>query len=93
MQLGVLYMVDMLPGIISCQSGGPSRQRCAGVSSTSFRENFLEILARLMLVLTFKWILPYSGKKVSDGVSITLERIKDSIAFSFLFIGSFSIKF
>jgi hypothetical protein len=49
--------------------------------------------SRLMLVLSFKWILPDSGKKVSDGVSITLERIKDSIAFSFLFIGSFYVKF
>jgi hypothetical protein len=36
-----------------------------------------------MLVLTVKWILPDSGKKDSDGVSITLERIKDSIVFSF----------
>jgi hypothetical protein len=83
MQLGVLYMVDMLPDIISSQSGGPSRHRCAGVPSTSFREDFLEVLARLMLVLTFKWILPDSGKKVSDGVSITLERIKDLITFHF----------
>jgi hypothetical protein len=86
-------MVDMLPDIISSQSGGPSRHRCAGVSSTSFQEDFLEILTRLMLVLMFKWILPDSGEKASDGVSITLERIKDSIMFSFLFIGSFSIKF
>jgi hypothetical protein len=49
MQLGVLYMVDMLPDILSSQSGGPSRHRCAGVSSTSFWEDFLEILANSCL--------------------------------------------
>jgi hypothetical protein len=85
-------MVHMLPTIISSQSCGPSRHRCAGVSSTSFREDFLDILAGLILLLTVKWILPDSGKKVSDGVSITLERMKDSITFSF-FIGSFFVKF
>jgi hypothetical protein len=74
MQLGVLYMVGILPAIISSQSGGHSRHRCACVSSTSFREDFLDILAGLMLLLTVKWILLDSGKKVSDGVSITLER-------------------
>jgi hypothetical protein len=46
-----------------------------------------------MLLFMVKWILPDSGKKVSDEVSITLERIKDSITFSFLFIGSFYVKF
>jgi hypothetical protein len=85
LRLGVVYMVDMLAAMNSDQSGAPSRRRCAAVSSTSFGRVLQEILAPLMLHLTVKWLLPDSGKLIGDGVSISLERIKGSIAFHFQF--------
>ena len=49
----------------------------------------LEILAGAPILLAVKWFVPDGVKVAGDGVSPAVERTKDLIVFSLIFLGSF----
>jgi hypothetical protein len=40
-------------------------------------------------ILTVKWFVPDTGKVIGNGLTPSVERTRDWIAFFFLFLGSF----
>jgi hypothetical protein len=89
LHLGVFYMADKLAAMIFGRSGGPSRRRCAGVSSTSYEEAPSGDARRISASSRGQVVRPRRRKKTGDGISQSVERTEDSIAFSTFFLGSF----